>query len=124
MANVPKKTMVCVTVQRTCERLIREGAAIAGEAGLSVVHVARNGEKLLGGGNDAEALDYLYRVAREYGAEMDMLRSNDIITSLTGLIKKSGIECVVLGAAGTGSSLDLAGALQACIPGITVIVIT
>ena len=79
MPNAPKKTMVCVTVQKTCERLIRAGASLAGGAGLSVVHVARSGEALLGGSSESEALEYLFRISREYGAEMDMLRSDDVI---------------------------------------------
>ncbi len=124
MPNTPKKTMVCVTVQRTCERLIREGAAIAGDAGLSVVHVARNGTKLLGAGSDGEALEYLFRIARGYGAEMDMQRSDDVIITIAELAEKNDVECVVLGASGEKGGYDFATSLRALLPDVTVLVIS
>ena len=53
--------MVCVTRQKTCERLIKAGARVAKDAGMafSVVHVVRPGEQMLDLGEDGAALDYL-----------------------------------------------------------------
>ena len=99
MAPVPKKTMVCVTVQKTCERLIREGARYAAGADLSVIHVVRNGAAVLGAGSDGEALDYLYGISRTYGAQMDILRSDDVVSTLAEVARKRGIELLVMGMA-------------------------
>ena len=123
MPNAPKKTMVCVTVQKTCERLIRAGASLAGGAGLSVVHVARSGEALLGGSSESEALEYLLRISREYGAEMDMLRSDDVIDTIVDFAQRNAIETLVIGAAGSRSSYDVAGTLRARLPGVQVVVV-
>ncbi len=122
MPTTPKKTMVCVTVQKTCERLIREGAKQAGGAGLSVVHVARNGAKLLGGGTEGEALEYLFRIAREYGAEMEMIRAEDVVETVVDLVKQNSIECVVVGAGGTSGAYDFSGQIRARMPGVAIVV--
>ena len=44
-----RDVMVCVTGQKNCERLIREGAQIASirEVGVHVVHVAHEGERFM-----------------------------------------------------------------------------
>ena len=57
--NEPR-VLVCVTGQKSCERLIEEGASIAQEHNieLSVVHVAKTGNNFLGstsGITEAEA---------------------------------------------------------------------
>ena len=123
MPNAPKKTMVCVTVQKTCERLIRAGASLAGGAGLSVGHVARSGEALLGGSSESEGWEFLFRISREYGAEMDMLRSDDVIDTIVDFAQRNAIETLVIGAAGSRSSYDVAGTLRARLPGVQVVVV-
>ena len=120
---LPKRTMVCVTVQKTCERLIREGASIAGGAGLRVVHVARSGAALLGVGSDGEALEYLYRISREYGAEMDMLRSENVLETIVDFARKYDIECIVLGSPGAVSNHDFAGVLRARLPSMPIVIV-
>jgi len=119
----PKKTMVCITVQKNCERLIREGSSIAGGAGLRVVHVARLGAALLGADSDGEALEYLYRISREYGAEMDMLRSENIVETIVDFARRHGVECIVLGSPGAKSSRDFAGVLRARLPSMSIVVV-
>jgi Osmosensitive K+ channel histidine kinase len=120
---MPKKTMVCVTVQKTCERLIREGASIAGGAGLNVVHVVRSGAALLGARDDNAALGYLYCIAREYGAEMDMLRSDDVIETIVDFARRNGVECVVLGSPGAGSGYNFAEMLRERLPNTFVVIV-
>lgn len=123
MPREKKRTMVCVTVQKTCERLIRHGAALAGSAGLSVVHVARGGEKLLGADSDGEALEYLFHIAREYGAEMDMLRSDDVFGTIIDFARKNNIENIVLGASGARESFGLSERLRLSLPGVSVVIV-
>lgn len=112
--------MVCVTVQKTCERLIRTGSIIAGDAGLHVVHVAKNGEALLGNGNDREALEYLFRISREFGAEMDVLRSGEVIDTITDYARRNKIACIVLGGAGKKDELGFAARIKSRLPGVSV----
>lgn len=124
MPKPPLRTMVCVTVQKNCERLIREGAALAGDTHLHVVHVARSGEALLGAGNDSEALEYLYRISREYSASMDVLRADDVMQTIVKFAKDNKIECIVMGSAGKQSNQDFSGTLRAKLPGVALVVVT
>ncbi len=121
MQTIPKKTMVCVTVQKTCERLILEGAKLAGDSELIVVHVAKNGAKLLGGGSDAEALEYLYRIAREYGADMEVVRADDAVETIVELAKQKNIECLVIGLGGSRGGYDFSGQIRMRLPNVTVV---
>jgi K+-sensing histidine kinase KdpD len=76
---------VCVTRQKACQRLIKHGAQLAAarDMPLTVVHVARNGEDLLGNVSDqGAALDFLFGIAKTHGAEMVMLRSDNVIDTL------------------------------------------
>lgn len=123
MTIEPKRTMVCVTVQRTCERLIHKGADLAGEEDLRVVHVVRNGGAVLGGDNEPEALDYLFRISRTFGAEMDMLRSDNVVDTLVDFANKHQISYLVIGAGGNDSRTDMAAALRARLPEVRIFVI-
>jgi len=120
-----RKTVVCVTVQKTCERLIRRGATFAGEQGLHVLHVAKDGETLLGGRDDVEALDYLYRISREFGAEMDVLRAKDkdIIETVVAYTKTNDAACIVLGSSSDRRGSDISTKLRARLPGVEIEVV-
>ncbi len=118
---IPRKTMVCVTVQKTCERLILEGAKLSGDLELSVVHVAKSGAKLLGGGTEAEALEYLYRIAREYGADLEVVRADDVVDTIVELAKQKNIEYLVLGLGGNRGGYDFSGQIRLRLPNVTVV---
>lgn len=94
-----KNIMVCVTQQRTCDRLIKCGHEALGdhEGKLFIIHVAPNDVKLLGSSEEGEALDYLYGKAIEYGANLTVVRSNNILDTLVGLVEKNQINEVILG---------------------------
>lgn len=125
MPNRPTKTMVCVTVQRTCEQLIHAGVEMAQGAELHVVHVAPTGARLLGQGNDAEALEYLFRIARGVGAEMSMLRADDVIETIAAFAEQNGVECIVLGAADKRrGGKDFSAMLRLRLPNVTIRVIS
>ena len=103
-----KKTnvMVCVTQQRTCDRLIKYGVDFLGDkkGELFIIHVAHYDYKLLGGAADSDALEYLYQKAMDYGASLTVVRSNDVLETLVDLVRKNKITHVIL-----GESKDLAG---------------
>ena len=123
MEHPQKKTMVCVTVQRNCERLIHEGAKLSGDEALHVVHVVRTGGTVLGGGNDSEALDYLFQVSRQFGAEMDMLRSDDVFETIAKFARKNSIGYLVIGAPPMDSPVDVGSLLRGMLPSVKVFVI-
>ena len=123
MSSLQKKTMVCVTVQKTCEQLIMEGAKRALGGGLHVVHVAQNGHKLLGSGTEAEALEFLFRSARQYGAEMNMLRSNDVVGTIIDFARKNAVECIVMGKGGAETSAALPKSIRKSLPAVQLVIV-
>jgi len=98
-----KDVLVCVTRQKTCERLIKEGARlIIGDEKLYVVNVSPDGWSLLGKQYDgadqaADALEYLFEISKNYGAYMTVLRSEDVVKALVSFLNKKSISTVILG---------------------------
>ena len=97
-----KNVMVCVTQQKTCDRLIRYGHEVLnGQDGeLFIIHVAPKDFKILGSSEEGEALDYLYGKAIEYGANLTVVRSNNILETLVDLVETNQITQVILGKSG------------------------
>ncbi|HWQ78302.1 MAG TPA: universal stress protein [Anaerovoracaceae bacterium] len=97
-----KNVMVCVTQQRTCDRLIQYGHEFLGnEKGeLFIIHVAHYQIKFLGSPKEGEALEYLYEKALEYGANLTVVRSSDVIETLNSLVEKNKINYIIVGESG------------------------
>ena len=97
-----KNVMVCVTQQRTCDRLIKYGHEFLGEekGELFIIHVARYEFNFLGNSKEGDALEYLYEKALEYGANLTVVRSNNILDTLVSLIEKNKITHVIMGESG------------------------
>ncbi len=115
------RVMVCVTGQLTCERLIRAGAQLAQKeaAELSVVHVARMNQNVLGNPLEGEALEYLFSLSREFGADMTLLRDDNVLSALVNHAKKIGATHVVMGVSDRKGA-DFSYALQASLPHVQV----
>lgn len=94
-----KNVLVCVTQQKTCDRLIRYGKELAeGEGGeLFIVHIASYEFKFLGHAEEGDALEYLYQKSLEYGANLTVVRSNNVLATLVSMVEKNHISKVVLG---------------------------
>jgi len=97
-----KNVMVCVTQQKTCDRLIKYGHSFLGEdkGELFIIHVAHYEFKFLGKSEEGEALEYLYQKALEYGANLTVVRSNHVLDTLVDLVNKNKITHVILGESG------------------------
>ena len=97
-----KKVMVCVTQQKTCDRLIQYGNDILDDKQdeLFIIHVAHYQFKFLGNSKEGEALEYLYEKALEYGAQLTVVRSNDVLETLIDLVEKYRITHIILGESG------------------------
>jgi K+-sensing histidine kinase KdpD len=100
---VRKSTVVCVTSQLQCERIIRAGRSIANltDTQLLVVNVSSTDFT----SQDGEALEHLFRVSKENDAQMTVLYSNESLKTLTDFIKKSSAVNVVTGMPQQGASV-------------------
>lgn len=96
-------TLVLVTDQHHCERLITAGRLLADQKGhqLEVVNVS------CGGGSDPEAIEYLFQASREQGASMTVHYSRSARPErfLTRLIQRQQPAAVVTGLPGEESDL-------------------
>lgn len=94
------KVMVCVTRQTTCQRLIRQGAAIAQQLGqeLIVVHALRQYERILSSSDESAALEMLFEEANKYEGQMIVIRCEDVLEGLTKCAKVNNVGLMILGA--------------------------
>ena len=85
--------------KRTCERLILNGYNLleADEDSLYVVHVVNEKGKILDNSNYGEALEYLFRVSKEAGADLTVLRSKDVMKTIRDFAREKGITHIVMG---------------------------
>ena len=99
--NRKPKILVCVTRQKTCERLIQAGSVLAREAHapLSVVQVEKPGGNLLGNPKESEALEYLFQVSSASNADMTVLRQEDVVETLVEFTRKNEVTTIVMGRA-------------------------
>ncbi len=122
-----QNVLVCVTGQKTCDRLIKTGAQLAAgyDAPLLVVHVAPAGAPLLGNSTQSEALDYLYGLSCDAGAEMAVLRAPDPLERLIQYAQEQHVAHIVLGAGRPGGPdrRDVASLLRMRLPHVQVHVV-
>ncbi len=95
-------TMVLVTDQFQCERLITAGRGLADRCGtaLSVINVAEDKAE-----RNPQAIEYLYQVSRDNDATMVIHYSDDSVKYLTQLIREEMPANVITGMPKGGSSL-------------------
>ena len=113
--------LVCVTGQKSCERLIRRGAELTreGYGPLNVLHVVRTGGNVLGGfTSEPEALEYLLRVSVENGASMYVRRSDDVASSIEYAARNENASVIVAGRAVNYNGWDLLDEVSRRLPGV------
>ncbi len=94
--------MVCVTGQRSCDRLIARGQERKGaETKLYVVHCVHTGKNFLDNPDEADAVEYLFTAAQLAGGELSMIRSDDVVDSLVQFANEHKIELIIMGATPT-----------------------
>lgn len=95
MSNI----LVCVTQQKHCERLIKAGAERIQDENdeLYVLHVSKKGFNFLNQEDDGEALEFLYHKAKEFGANLTVVRSDDVLSVVLKTINRNDIAYVILG---------------------------
>ena len=91
--------LVCVTQQKTCERLIRQAGEMQEKLGgeLHVLHVAKIGWNILDNKEEGEALEYLFEISKSVGANLTVLKSDDIVKSIIEYVGKNKISTIIIG---------------------------
>lgn len=94
-----KKVMVCVTQQKSCERLIDYGAGqiVSEHDELYVVHILKENWKYFGQLKEADALEYLFDVSKSHHASLSVIKAKDIEKALSEFVDKYRISNVVMG---------------------------
>lgn len=96
--------MVCVTGQRSCERLILHGAKRSTENGekrpLFIVHCVLYGQRFMNSKNEADAIEYLFTGAQLAGAELMIIRSDNIEQSIADFAHEHNVGVIILGSPG------------------------
>ena len=94
-----RNVMVCVTQQRTCDRLIKFGHEMLTDQGgqLHIVHVTGIRNDTYEDGNNKTALAYLYTRAEAYGAQLTIEESDDVVDTLVDLVREHQITHIVMG---------------------------
>lgn len=97
MAN--KKIMICITQQKLCKRLIERAYSLKENEDdeLSVIHIVKENWKYFGKLKEADALEYLFDSAKEYGATLSVFKSNDIEETLAEFAEKESFDLIVMG---------------------------
>ena len=90
--------MICVTQQKSCERLIERGAnlRISGDE-LFVIHVVKEDWRYFSEMKESDALDYLFDVTKSYQANLTVLKSPEIETTLSAFAEKNKVNIIVMG---------------------------
>lgn len=100
-----KNILVCVTQQKTCERLIKKANELIKvyKGKLHVINVVRNDLNFLDSTRESEALEYLFGISKSIGADLTVLKSDDIAGTITQYANDNGIDCIILGQSPSGA---------------------
>ncbi len=124
--NQNQNILVCITQQKTCERLIRRAADMKCElkGELFVIHVAKNAWNFLDNAKEGEALEYLFGISKSVGANLTVLRSDTIVKVIADCINDNKITHVVIGESPNDhKENNFAKELKNLLPSIQILVI-
>ena len=118
---MPKCVLVCVTRQKTSEKLIKKGVELSrGDEGscLNVIHVVNENDKLLYSLSDGDALEYLFEITKDVGAaNLVVKRSKDVIKTIVDYAEEINCTHIVLGNSNNPSN-NFVAKLQRKLPNI------
>lgn len=94
-----KKILVCVTQQKSCERLIDFGFNLINSESdeLHVIHVVKENWKYFGQLEEKDALEYLFDVSKKKDAMLTVLKAKDIEKTLADFSEANKITDIVMG---------------------------
>lgn len=104
-----RNILVCVTQQKTCERLINAAHELIGEydGKLYVINVVKSELNFLDSARESEALEYLFGISKRLGANLSVLKSDDIPLTIAQYAEENDIGCIILGKSPSENSGDL-----------------
>ncbi len=116
---MPNSVLVCVTQQKTSSKLIQKGVELSRDekSCLNVIHVVNENDKLLYGLSDGDALEYLFEITKEVGANLVVKRSKDVIKSIVDYATETNCTHIVLGSSKNPSS-NFVSKLQKKLPDV------
>lgn len=100
--SLRRQTLVLVTDQFQCERIIKAGRAIAGitHTQLRVFHICAEGHT-----GDPAALQFLFNSAKQNGSVLEIAYNSDFIGAITETIQSSNTVNVITGQPGDEDSI-------------------
>ena len=105
--------MVCVTGQRSCERLINHGAKRKkDDQKLFIVHCVQTGHNFMNTTFEADAIEYLFTCALLVNAELTILRADSVMDALVDFAVEHNVSVIVLGASQTVLRTSLRSAFR------------
>lgn len=93
--------MVCVTGPRTCDKLIARGLERSADSDIHVVHCVETGRNFMGTPFEGDAVEYLFTAAQLAGAELILLRADNVDDALVEYAEKNGIDMIIMGSSPT-----------------------
>lgn len=99
---LPPKTLVFVTDQFRCERLICTGRGLADYSSSELEVVSIQPE---GCARYPQAIEHLFEISRQNHCQMSVLYAEDVLAAMTDYIKQNHTVNVVTGAPGDENSL-------------------
>ncbi len=117
--------MVCVTNQRSCDRLMARGTERAAEAGgnarLHVVHCVETGRKFMNADYESDAIEYLFTASQLAGADLSLLRAENVDDALVNYALEHDVDVIILGEGASGMTRKdhIAMRLQRRLPGVS-----
>lgn len=96
--NSYNNILVCVTQQKTCERLIRKALDYRSQrTGMHIIHVSKNSWNFLDNTREGEALEYLFSISKSIGANLTVLKSDDIVGAIEDYALDKKIDLIIMG---------------------------
>lgn len=104
-----RNILVCVTQQKTCERLINAAHELVDEykGNLYVINVVKSELHFLDSARESEALEYLFGISKSVGANLSVLKSDDIPLTIAQYAEENDIGCIILGKSPSENDGDL-----------------
>ena len=117
-----RETLADSIAYMVLKRCGMDDAELAEEIGarLVVLHVARPGGKMLEYESAPEALEYLLQVSVSHGADMVVIRSDDVVGTLEAQAKEQRARMLVAGRAENYTGHDVLDDLMERLPGIEI----
>lgn len=119
MEKQKKSIMVCVTNQKSCERLISHGKDRQAEnSELYIVHCVHTGQNFMNSVFESDAVEYLFTAAQIAGAQLSLLRADNVDDALVDFASQNNVDIIIMGASPSGSENNIVMRLQRRLPSV------